>query len=174
MNRISRPVLVLVLVGIVLGCFALSGKKPARRHESAAAPSPAPLPALTGTAVPRDAKAALENLINLLNKDDVAGIRAQFVMPCYVEGRKIEDEQSLKDFIQKAVEREHAYVLEKAVQMTALEAGLPPEAGDVLTSDDTILVADLRSGGDETVRRIFIFRNSGGLKLLAILKSPEQ
>ena len=160
-------------VGIVLGGIALVGKGKSRHHDNAAGLSPAPMPALTGATAPRDAKAALQNIINLLNKDDAAGLRAQFALPCYIEGRKIEDEQSLKDFIQKAVEREHAYALEKTVQMTALEAGLPPEAGEVLTSNDTILVADLRSGGEETVRRIFIFRNSGGLKLLALLKSPE-
>lgn len=173
MNRISQPVLVLVVVGVVLGLFALAGGKHARQPSRSAGSSPAPAPALKGAAVPRDAKAALQNIINLLNKDDAAGLQAQMMLPCYIDGRKIEDEQSLKDFIQKAVEREHAYALEAAVQTTALEAGLPPEAGEVLTSNDTILVADLRSS-DETVRRIFIFRNSGGPKLLALLRAPEQ
>ena len=102
-------------------------------------------------------------------------MRAQFTVPFYLEGKKIEDEQALDEFIQKAVERPHAFAVESAVQTTAREAGLPPEADDVLTSNDVILVADLRDGNGETARRIFVFRKTGGgFKVLAILKSPEQ
>jgi len=170
MNRISRPVVVLVVLGLVLGLFALTGRKGGERSAAKAKAPPPPV----GVPVPRDATAALENLITLLNKDDAAKLREQFTVPFYLEGKKIEDEQSLSEFIQKAVERPHAFAVESAVQTTALEAGLPPEADDVLTSNDTILVADLRDNG-EPVRRIFVFRKSdSGLKVLAILKPPEQ
>jgi hypothetical protein len=169
MNRISRPVVVLVIVGVVLGLFALSGRKGDRPQAKAKAPPPA------GTAVKGDAKDALENIVTLLNKNDAAKLREQFTVPFYHEGRRIEDEQSLADFIQKAVEKPHAFALEGAVQTTAREAGLPPEADDVLTSNDVILVADLRDDNGEIQRRIFVFRKSGGgFKLLAIVKSPEQ
>lgn len=174
MNRIFRPVLVLVVVGVVLGWFAFGGRKAGSHPKSTTKTSPAAPAAPTGTAAPRDAHTALDNLINLLNKDDAAGLRAQFVMPCYIEGRKIEDDQSLNEVIQKAVQQPHAFALESAVQMTALEAGLPPEAGDVLTSNDTILVADLKQNG-ESASRIFVFRKTAsGLKVLAILKTPER
>ncbi len=170
MNRISRPVVVLVIVGVVLGLFALGSRKGSDRPEVRAKTPPPP----AGTAVKGDAKAALENLITLLNKDDAARLRELFIVPFYLEGKKIEDEQSLADIIQKVIEKPHAFALEGAVQATAREAGLPPEADDVLTSDDAILVADLRDSG-EPVRRIFVFRKTGGgFKLLAILKSPEQ
>jgi hypothetical protein len=171
MNRISRPVVVLVIVGAVLGLFALGGKKGGDRPEAKAKAPPPP----AGTAVKGDAKAALENLISLLNKDDAAKLREQFTVPFYLEGKKIEDDQSLADFIQKAIEKPHAFALEGAVQTTAREAGLPPEADDVLTANDVVLVADLHDGSGETQRRIFVFRKTGGgFKLLAILKSPEQ
>lgn len=170
MNRISRPVVVLVVIGVVLGLFALGNRKGGDRPESRAKAPPPP----AGTAVKGDAKAALENLIALLNKDDAAKLRELFTVPFYLEGKKIEDEQSLADIIQKVIEKPHAFALEGAVQTTAREAGLPPEADDVLTSHDAILVADLRDSG-EPVRRIFVFRKTGGgFKLLAILKSPEQ
>ncbi|MCX6909787.1 MAG: hypothetical protein NTY01_17340 [Verrucomicrobia bacterium] len=170
MNRISRPVVVLVVVGVVLGLFALGGRKGGERAEAKAKVPPPP----AGAAVKGDAKAALENLITLLNKDDAAKLRELFTVPCYIDGRKIEDEQSLADFIQKAVEKPHAFALEAAVQTTAREAGLPPEADDVLTSNDSILVADLRDNG-EPVRRIFIFRKTGdSFKVLAIGKPPAQ
>ncbi|MFA6564805.1 MAG: hypothetical protein WCV00_23055 [Verrucomicrobiia bacterium] len=170
MNRISRPVVVLVVLGLVLGLFALTGRKGGERSAAKAKAPPPPV----GVPVPRDATAALENLITLLNKDDAAKLREQFTVPFYLEGKKIEDEQSLADFIQKAVEKPHAFAVESAVQTTAREAGLPPEADDVLTSNDTVVVADLRDNG-ETVRRIFVFRKTGsGFKVLAILKSPEQ
>lgn len=171
MNRISRPVVVLVIVGVVLGLFALAGRKGGDRTEAKAKAPPPP----AGAAVKGDAKAALENLITLLNKDDAEKLRQQFTVPFYLEGKKIEDEQSLADFIQKAIEKPHAFALEGAVQTTAREAGLPPEADDVLTANDSIVVADLRDGSGETQRRIFVFRKSGsGFKALAILKSPEQ
>ena len=174
MNHIVRPILVLIAAGVLLGAFAFTGRKAESRSGDAAKSSTPPPAALAGAAAPRDASAALDNLVTLLNKDDATGLRQQFTMPFYIEGRKIEDEQSLNEFIQKAVERPHAFAVESAVQMTAREAGLPPEADDVLTSDDTILVADLRDSG-EPVRRIFVFRKAGrGLKVLAILKSPEQ
>jgi len=170
MNRISRPVVVLVVLGLVLGLFALTGRKGGERSAAKAKAPPPPV----GVPVPRDATAALENLITLLNKDDAEKLRQQFTVPFYLEGKKIEDEQSLADFIQKAIEKPHAFAVESTVQTTAREAGLPPEADDVLTSDDTILVADLRDNG-EPVRRIFVFRKSdSSLKVLAILKSPEQ
>lgn len=169
MNRISRPVVVLVVVGVVLGLFALAGRKDSKRSEASAKAPPPPV----GVAASRDAKAALENLITLFNKNDATGLREQLTMPFYLEGRKIEDDQSFNEFIQKAVERPHAFVLESAVQTTAREAGLPPEADDVLTSNDTILVADLRDSG-EPVRRVFVFRRAGSsLKLLAIHKAQE-
>ena len=171
MNRISRPVVVLVIVGVVLGLFALGGRKGGDRPEAMAKAPPPP----AGTAVKGDAKAALENIVTLLNKNDAAKLREQFTVPFYHEGRKIEDEQSLADFIQKAVEKPHAFAVEGAVQTTARDAGLPPEADDVLTNNDVILVADLRDDNGETQRRIFVFRKTGGgFKVLAILKSPEQ
>jgi hypothetical protein len=174
MNRIFRPVLVLVVAGVVLGWFAFGGRKAGIHPKSTAKTSPASPAAPKGTAAPSDAKAALDNLINLLNKDDAAGLRAQFAMPCYMEGRKIEDDQTLNAFIEKAVQQPHAFALESAVQTTAIEAGLPPEAEEVLTSNDTILVADLRQNG-EPASRIFIFRKTAsGLKVLAILKTPER
>lgn len=170
MNRISRPVVVLVVLGVVLGLFALGGRKGDRPEAKTKMPPPP-----TGTVVKGDAKAALENLITLLNKDDTAKLRELFIVPFYLEGKKIEDEQSLADFIQKAVEKPHAFALEGAVQTTAREAGLPPEADDVLTANDVVLVADLHDGSGETQRRIFVFRKTGGgFKVLAILKSPEQ
>jgi hypothetical protein len=171
MNRISRPVVVLVIVGVVLGLFALSGRKGGDRPEAKAKMPPPP----AGAAVKGDAETALKNLITLLNKDDAAKLRDLFTVPCYLDGKKIEDDQSLADFIQKAIEKPHAFALEGAVQTTAREAGLPPEADDVLTPNDVILVADLRDGEGETQRRIFVFRKTGGgFKLLAIVKSPEQ
>jgi len=174
MNHISRPIVVLLVVGVVLGLFALAGRKGGSRPEGTATTSPTAPAAPAGAAAPRDASAALESLVSLLNKNDAAKLRQQFTVPFYLEGKKIEDEQSLDEFVQKAVERPHAFAVESAVQMTAREAGLPPEADDVLTSNDIILVADLRDNG-EPARRIFVFRKtSGGLKVLAILKSPEQ
>jgi hypothetical protein len=174
MNQIFRPILLLVVLGAAMCWFAFGGRKAGSRHyENRVTTAPALPPAPKGTAAPRDAAVALQNLINLLNKDDAAGLQAQFALPCYIDGRKVEDDQSLKDFIQKAIEREHAYALENAVQTTALEAGLPPEAGDVLTASDVILVADLQQNG-EAARRIFIFRKTGGgFKVLAILRPPE-
>ncbi|MBI5687120.1 MAG: hypothetical protein HZC54_18775 [Verrucomicrobia bacterium] len=170
MNRISRPVVVLVVLGVVLGLFALGGRKGGERAEARAKTPPRP----AGAPLQRDATAALEDLISLLNKDDAAKLREQFTVPFYLEGKKIEDEQSLADFIQKAVEKPHAFAVESAVQTTAREAGLPPEADDVLTASDTVVVADLRDNG-EPVRRIFVFRKtSSGFKVLAILKPPEQ
>ncbi len=170
MNRIFRPVVVLLVVGVVLGLFALAGRHSKDSGKTPPAPSAAP----AGVAASRDSRAALENLISLLNKDDAAGLRAQFTMPFYFEGRKIEDDLSLNEMIQKAVERPHAFAVDGVRQVTALEAGLPIEAGDVLTNDDIILMADLRDGG-EPVSRIFIFRKTGSVfKVLAILKSPEQ
>lgn len=169
MNRIFRPVMVLAMVGVVLGLFALAGRKDNKLSEARAKAPPLP----AGVATTPDAKSALESLITLLNKGDAGALRERLATPFYLEGRKIEDDQSFAEFIQKVVERPHAFAVDRAVQTTAREAGLPPEADDVLTSNDTILVADLRDRG-EPVRRIFVFRKTGSsFKLLAMLKAQE-
>jgi len=85
---ITRPVVILLAVGAVLGLFAL-GKK----HPAAPGAQPAKAPAAAASRAGGDARAALERFAALINQRDAAGLEAILHRPFYADGRKLEDDR---------------------------------------------------------------------------------
>jgi hypothetical protein len=77
--------------------------------------------------------------------------------------------------IEKLTNPDHPQVvLVQASPVSASEAGLPPEAGGVLTADDTLLDVVLQVGA-QTERRVVAVRKTGdSFKILAFSKNRSQ
>ena len=156
---ITRPVVVLLAVGAVLGLFALGSKHPG-------APS-----AKSGKDKAGDARAALQEFVVLVNQRDVIGLAAMIHRPFYAEKKKFENDEERQELIGKLVELKGPLSLSEAKTCTATEAGLPPEADQVLTADDTIFSVQLQTGDNSERYAVAVRKTSEGYQLLAILKS---
>ena len=163
---ITRPVVILLVVGAVLGVFALGSK-----HSGA--PSVKSGKGKTAAAHDKagDARAALQEFVALVNQRDAIALAAMIHRPFYTEKGKVENDQERQELIGKLVELKGPLALANVKACSATEAGLPPEADQVLTADDTIFSVELQVGANSERRAVVVRKTSEGYQLLAILKS---
>ena len=88
---ITRPVVILLAVGAVLGLFALGTKHPG-------APSAKP-----GNDKASDARAALQEFVTLVNQRDAVGLAAMIHRPFYAEKKKFETDEERQELIGRLV-----------------------------------------------------------------------
>ena len=164
---ITRPVVILLVVGAVLGLFTLGTKHP----DALSARSQKEKTAATHDKA-GDARAALQEFVALVNQRDAIGLAAMIHRPFYAEKQKFEDDQERQELIGKLVnEVKLPLAITDAKTVTATEAGLPPEADQVLTADDTIFSVELQSGDDSKRHAVVVRKTPEGCQLLAIIRS---
>ncbi|MBM3889988.1 MAG: hypothetical protein FJ388_12805 [Verrucomicrobia bacterium] len=157
---ITRPVVVLLVVGAVLGLFALGSKHPG-------APS-----AKSGKDKRGEARAALQEFVTLVNQRDVIGLAAMIHRPFYTEKKKFENDEERQELIGRLVELKGPLSLTDAKTCTASEAGLPLEADQLLTADDTIFSVQFQVGDNSERHAVVVRKTSEGYQLVAVVKSP--
>ncbi|MBI5395818.1 MAG: hypothetical protein HZA91_11015 [Verrucomicrobia bacterium] len=165
--RITRPVVILLAVGATLGLFAISKKQPGAPGAKAAKAKPA---AVAGEG--RDARAVLDKFAALINQRDAAGLEAMIHRPFYADGKKFEDDQERRELIEKLTRDVNLPVtIAEAKAVTLAESGLPPEADQVLTADDSIFLTELHAGDRSESHTVVVRKTEAGFRMLAIVKN---
>ena len=168
--NIKRPVVILLAVAAVLGLFAIGKKNPGAPGAPGAKVAKAKPAAVAAGA--RDARAALDKFVALINQRDLAGLEAIIHRPFYADGKKFEDDQERGELIEKLTrDANRPLAITSAKTVTFADSGLPPEAYQVLTDDDTIFLTELRAGDKEERRNVVVRKTDAGIRLLAIVKT---
>ncbi|MCX7827490.1 MAG: hypothetical protein N2689_18320 [Verrucomicrobiae bacterium] len=158
---VTRPVVVLLVVGAVLCGFALGTKRPG-------GPSGKALKDKTS-----DARATLQEFVTLVNQRDAIGLAAILHRPFYAEKKKFENDEERQELIGKLLTEVRLPLALGSVKVcTATEAGLPPEADQLLTADDTIFLVELQSGDNSSQHAVVVRKTPEGCQLVAAIKSP--
>lgn len=166
---IIRPVVVLLVVGAVLGLFAI-GKKRSGTAGTPSARAAKAMPAPLAGDV-REARDALDKFAALINQRDVAGLEAMIHRPFYADGKKFEDDQERGELIEKLTRDANLPLTLKSTQaVTFKESGLPPEAEQVLTDEDTIFLTEVEAGERQEDRVVVVRKTESGCQVLAIVK----
>lgn len=171
---VTRPVVILLAVGAVLGLFAL-GKRPPAAPGAPGSKLEKNKPAAAADArAGGDARAALDKFAALINQRDVAGLEAIIHRPFYADGKKFEDDQERGELIGKLTRDANLpLTLKSAEAVTFNQSGLPPEAYQVLTDDDTVFQVELSAGENAESRIVVVRKTDEGCRVLAIVKAAS-